>query len=71
MATGESYPRVTRIDSFLAPGTIVHAEYSGHRFARDFGSPPLGDAVPFEREAVIQSPAAICKDCIRQGSEGS
>ena len=30
-----------------------------------------GATVRCEREAVIQSPAAICKDCIRQGSEGS
>ena len=70
-ATGEPYPRVTRIDRCLAPGTIVHAEYRGHRFARDFGAPPLGGTVPCECEAVIQSPAAICKDCIREGSEGS
>jgi len=30
---------VTRIGDVSAPGAIVHAVHSGHRFAREFDSP--------------------------------
>jgi dimethylamine/trimethylamine dehydrogenase len=39
----------TRIGDCLAPGTIAAAIYSGHRFAREFGEPPI-IGVPFLRE---------------------
>jgi dimethylamine/trimethylamine dehydrogenase len=40
---------VTRIGDCLAPGTIAAAVYAGHRFAREFESPPA-DGVPFRME---------------------
>jgi len=43
---------VTRIGDCLAPGAIVHAVYSGHRFARALDEPAAGD-VPFRRERVV------------------
>jgi dimethylamine/trimethylamine dehydrogenase len=42
---------LTRIGDCLTPGTIAHAVYSGHKFAREFDEPDLGD-VPFKRERV-------------------
>ena len=41
---------VTAIGDALAPGSIAAAVYAGHRAARELDAPPLGDAVPFERE---------------------
>ncbi|MEE8204161.1 MAG: FAD-dependent oxidoreductase [Alphaproteobacteria bacterium] len=43
---------VTRIGDCLAPATIAHAVYAGHRYAREFDAPPAGD-VPFRRERVV------------------
>ena len=40
---------LARIGDCLAPGTIVSAVFSGHKFAREFDEPDLGD-VPFKRE---------------------
>jgi dimethylamine/trimethylamine dehydrogenase len=39
---------VTRIGDALAPGAIVHAVHSGHRYARELGNPPA-DA-PYKRD---------------------
>ena len=39
---------VTRIGDALAPGAIVHAVHSGHRYAREFES-PLAD-LPYTRD---------------------
>ncbi|MEX0922989.1 MAG: FAD-dependent oxidoreductase [Rhodovibrionaceae bacterium] len=38
------------IGDAYAPGAIVHAVYSGHRYARELDAEPPGDAVPFRRE---------------------
>jgi dimethylamine/trimethylamine dehydrogenase len=40
---------ITRIGDCLAPSTIAAAVYAGHRFAREFESPPA-DGVPFLME---------------------
>ncbi|WP_397541920.1 oxidoreductase [Roseovarius salis] len=40
---------LTRIGDCLAPGTIAAAVYSGHKYARELGEPPV-DGVPFLRE---------------------
>lgn len=40
---------ITRIGDCVAPSTIAAAVYSGHRFAREFESPP-GECVPFRVE---------------------
>ncbi|MFX0199771.1 MAG: FAD-dependent oxidoreductase, partial [Candidatus Hodarchaeota archaeon] len=40
---------MARIGDCLAPGTIVSAVFSGHKFAREFDEPDPGD-VPFKRE---------------------
>ena len=52
---------VTRIGDCLAPGLIAAANYSGHQYAREFGTPPPTDAVPFLREdvAMIRSTVAV------------
>jgi len=39
---------VTAIGDALAPGAIVHAVHSGHRYAREFDTPP--GALPYERD---------------------
>jgi dimethylamine/trimethylamine dehydrogenase len=39
---------VTRIGDALAPGAIVHAVHSGHRYAREFEAPPA--AAPYARD---------------------
>jgi dimethylamine/trimethylamine dehydrogenase len=41
---------ITRIGDALAPATIAHAVYAGHRYARELDEPDLGDQVPFKRE---------------------
>jgi len=43
---------LTRIGDCLAPGIIASAVYSGHKYAREFDEPDLGD-VPFKRERDI------------------
>jgi dimethylamine/trimethylamine dehydrogenase len=48
---------VTRIGDALAPGAIVHAVYSGHRYARELDGDPT-DArfrrdTPLRREAPV------------------
>jgi dimethylamine/trimethylamine dehydrogenase len=42
---------VTRIGDALAPGAIVHAVYSGHRYARELDAEPA--AVPYRRDAPL------------------
>ena len=42
---------VTRIGDSLAPGAIVHAVHSGHRFAREFQAPP--QELPYNRDFPI------------------
>jgi dimethylamine/trimethylamine dehydrogenase len=39
---------VTRIGDALAPGAIVHAVHSGHRYAREFDTVP--GTVPYTRD---------------------
>jgi dimethylamine/trimethylamine dehydrogenase len=39
---------VTRIGDAFAPGAIVHAVHSGHRYAREFDAPPA--AAPYTRD---------------------
>lgn len=43
---------VTRLGDCLAPGLIAAANYSGHQYARDFGTQPDKDVVPFLREDI-------------------
>lgn len=43
---------VTRIGDCLAPGLIAAANYSGHQYAREFGTARPEDAVPFLREDI-------------------
>jgi dimethylamine/trimethylamine dehydrogenase len=52
---------VTRIGDCLAPGLIAAANYSGHQYAREFGTTWPTDAVPFLREdvAMIRSTVAV------------
>ena len=38
------------IGDAYAPGAVVHAVYSGHRYARELDTEKVGDAVPFRRE---------------------
>jgi dimethylamine/trimethylamine dehydrogenase len=42
----------TRIGDCLAPGLIAAANYSGHQYAREFGTARPEDAVPFLREDI-------------------
>jgi dimethylamine/trimethylamine dehydrogenase len=44
---------LARIGDCEAPGAIVHATYSGHKFAREFGEPIDADAFPYRRELVF------------------
>ena len=37
------------------PGAVVHATYSGHRAAREFGEAIDADAFPYRRELVFVS----------------
>jgi dimethylamine/trimethylamine dehydrogenase len=39
---------VTRIGDALAPGAIVHAVHSGHRYARELDAPP--GTAPYTRD---------------------
>jgi dimethylamine/trimethylamine dehydrogenase len=39
---------VTCVGDCLAPGAIVHAVHSGHRYAREFDTPPAG--LPYTRD---------------------
>jgi dimethylamine/trimethylamine dehydrogenase len=53
MAQGDEIRRagiesVTRIGDSLAPGAIVHAVHSGHRYARELGDAP--GALPYKRD---------------------
>ncbi len=45
---------VTRIGDALAPATIAHAVYAGHRFARELDEPKR-EGVPFKRELAALS----------------
>jgi len=50
IGAGASGPKsLTRAGDCLAPGTIAAAVYSGHRYARELGQPPM-TGVPFRRE---------------------
>jgi dimethylamine/trimethylamine dehydrogenase len=42
---------VTRIGDALAPGAIVHAVYSGHRYARELDADPA--ALRYRRDAPL------------------
>ncbi|HEY6824675.1 MAG TPA: hypothetical protein VI195_09555, partial [Steroidobacteraceae bacterium] len=42
---------VTRIGDALAPGAIVHAVYSGRRYAEEFDADPR--ALPYRRDAPL------------------
>jgi dimethylamine/trimethylamine dehydrogenase len=46
---------VTRIGDALAPGALVHAIYSGHRFARELDADPA--TLAFRRDAPLARPA--------------
>ena len=46
---------VTRIGDALAPGAIVHAVYSGHRYAQELDAEPA--ALTFRRDAPLARPA--------------
>jgi dimethylamine/trimethylamine dehydrogenase len=48
---------ITAIGDCLAPGTIAHAVYSGHRYARLLDATTDPDAVAFRREVTQLSPA--------------
>ncbi len=53
---GAAAPKtLTRIGDCLAPATIAHAVYAGHRYARELGQPPAGP-VAFRRELTALSP---------------
>ena len=43
---------LARIGDCLAPGTIAHPVYSGHKYASEFVEPVPGD-VPFKREVSV------------------
>ena len=51
-------PRVRVIGDALAPGTIAHAVWDGHRYAEELHDPALSDRdqVPFRREVVALAP---------------
>jgi dimethylamine/trimethylamine dehydrogenase len=42
---------ISRIGDAFAPGAIVHAVYSGHRYAREFDTQP--GAAPYTRDFPI------------------
>jgi dimethylamine/trimethylamine dehydrogenase len=42
---------ITRIGDAHAPGAIVHAVHSGHKYARELGQPPRG--LPYTRDFVL------------------
>ena len=48
----QAVPNVARIGDCEVPGAIVHAVYSGHRYARELHEPCDAD-VPFLRERVL------------------
>jgi dimethylamine/trimethylamine dehydrogenase len=49
---GAGIASVTRIGDALAPGAIVHAVYSGHRYARELDADP--QAPNFRRDAPLR-----------------
>jgi dimethylamine/trimethylamine dehydrogenase len=51
--TGAGIASVTRIGDALAPGAIVHAVYSGHRYARELDADPL--APTLRRDAPLRT----------------
>ncbi len=46
-----AWQSLTRIGDALAPATVAHAVYAGHRFAREFDAPASAGA-PYKRERV-------------------
>ena len=54
LAEAEHSPVVQLIGDALAPGTIAHAVWDGHRYAEEFDDPAARDPdqVPFRREIV-------------------
>ena len=54
---GAGIESVTAIGDALAPATIAHAVYAGHRYAEELdGEEDRGDEVPFKREIVELEP---------------
>jgi dimethylamine/trimethylamine dehydrogenase len=52
---------VDRIGDALAPGAIVHAVHSGHRYARELDSPARSD--PYLRDGpILASPSRLYDD---------
>ena len=51
---------VDRIGDALAPGAIVHATYSGHRYAREFDG--VAQAAPYTRDAPFTAYAPANSD---------
>ena len=54
LAEVEHGPVAQAIGDALAPGTIAHAVWDGHRYAEEFDDPAARDSdrVPFRREIV-------------------
>ena len=50
-AGGAPWRSLTRIGDALAPATVAHAVYAGHRYAREFDEPAVQGA-PYKRERV-------------------
>ena len=46
---------IERIGDCNAPGTIAHAVYAGHRYAREMDASPDAD-IPFRREHALAPP---------------
>ena len=53
---------VTRIGDALAPGALVHAVYSGHRYARELDANP--STLSFRRDAPLRSQAITAPEGI-------
>jgi dimethylamine/trimethylamine dehydrogenase len=53
---------VTRIGDALAPGAIVHAVYSGHRYAEELDADPHSLACRRDAPLARRSPAAVTAD---------
>jgi dimethylamine/trimethylamine dehydrogenase len=53
LRTAEGIETLAVIGDALVPGAVVHATYSGHRFAREFGEDIDPDRMPYRRELVF------------------
>ena len=47
---------VTVIGDAMAPATIAHAVYAGHRYGEELDAEPSRDALPFRREVAALTP---------------